>query len=159
MLRIDPYNAHAYHNRGISLEKIGETDKAIADFTKVLELDSLNANVEDIQAELIQKLHQSEEANKLPIHTILTNSSNSASSNKNNSNSFNNITSPDFKSNSDLKISSTNIGDRNNNISSNTNLTNIPTTNMASTADIASSQYRYSEITPLSPNQIAIGIG
>ena len=35
VLRIDPYNAHAYHNRGLAFDKIGSFDQAIADFTKV----------------------------------------------------------------------------------------------------------------------------
>ena len=41
---MDPTNAHAYHNRGISYDKKGQYESAIADFTKVLELDANNAN-------------------------------------------------------------------------------------------------------------------
>jgi hypothetical protein len=40
VIEMDPTNAHAYHNRGISYDKLGFVDLAIADFTKVLELDS-----------------------------------------------------------------------------------------------------------------------
>lgn len=40
VISLDPCNAHAYHNRGISYDKIGQYEKAIQDFQKVLELDS-----------------------------------------------------------------------------------------------------------------------
>ena len=40
VIELDPTNSHAYHNRGISYDKIGDFEKAIADFTKVLELES-----------------------------------------------------------------------------------------------------------------------
>lgn len=36
---LDPGNSHAYHNRGISHDKLGNWDAAIADFSRVLELD------------------------------------------------------------------------------------------------------------------------
>ena len=35
VIELDPSNAHAYHNRGISYDKVGDFEKAIADFTKV----------------------------------------------------------------------------------------------------------------------------
>jgi tetratricopeptide (TPR) repeat protein len=35
VLRYDPRSVHAYHNRGISYDKLGLIDLAIADFTKV----------------------------------------------------------------------------------------------------------------------------
>ena len=35
VIELDPTNSHAYHNRGISYDKIGLVDLAIADFTKV----------------------------------------------------------------------------------------------------------------------------
>ena len=35
VIELDPTNTHAYHNRGISYDKIGDYEKAIADFTKV----------------------------------------------------------------------------------------------------------------------------
>lgn len=37
-------NTHAFHNRGISHDKNGDYESAIADFTTVLELDSSNAS-------------------------------------------------------------------------------------------------------------------
>ncbi|CAM9399424.1 unnamed protein product, partial [Heterosigma akashiwo] len=37
-------NTHAYHNRGISYDKIGEFQSAVEDFAKVLELDALVTN-------------------------------------------------------------------------------------------------------------------
>jgi tetratricopeptide (TPR) repeat protein len=66
VIELDPSNSHAYHNRGISYDKLGEFELAIADFSKgegvsaaaalvwsltvrpvvaaVLELDTHNAN-------------------------------------------------------------------------------------------------------------------
>lgn len=44
VIRLDPKNCHAYHNRGISYDKKGDFEKAIADFTKVLKLDKNNAH-------------------------------------------------------------------------------------------------------------------
>ena len=44
MTALDPANAHAFHNRGISYDKKGQYEAAIADFTRVLELDATNAN-------------------------------------------------------------------------------------------------------------------
>jgi hypothetical protein len=34
VIELDPRNSHAYHNRGISYDKMGRFDAAIADFTK-----------------------------------------------------------------------------------------------------------------------------
>jgi tetratricopeptide (TPR) repeat protein len=44
VIELDPGNAHAHHNRGISLDKKGQYEAAIGDFTRVLELDPTNAN-------------------------------------------------------------------------------------------------------------------
>ena len=44
VIRLDPSNCHAYHNRGISYDKKGDFERAISDFTKVLELDKDNAH-------------------------------------------------------------------------------------------------------------------
>jgi len=44
VVALDPTNAHAYHNRGISYDKQGLYEAAIADFSRVLELDATNAN-------------------------------------------------------------------------------------------------------------------
>lgn len=44
VIALDPTNAHAYHNRGISHDKSGAYESAVADFSKVLELDASNAN-------------------------------------------------------------------------------------------------------------------
>ena len=34
VIEIDPSNSHAYHNRGISYDKLGQFERAIADFSK-----------------------------------------------------------------------------------------------------------------------------
>ena len=34
VIEIDPSNSHAYHNRGISYDKLGRFELAIADFSK-----------------------------------------------------------------------------------------------------------------------------
>lgn len=34
VIELDPRNSHAYHNRGISYDKMGRFDAAIADFTQ-----------------------------------------------------------------------------------------------------------------------------
>jgi len=44
VLENDPENIHAFHNRGISYERIGELDLAIQDFTSVIKIDPENAN-------------------------------------------------------------------------------------------------------------------
>ena len=44
VIKIDPKNTHAYHNRGISYDKLGNRDMAIQDFSSVLQLDPTNAN-------------------------------------------------------------------------------------------------------------------
>ena len=44
VIDLDPCNTHAFHNRGISYDKLTLYDKAIQDFTRVLELDPDNAN-------------------------------------------------------------------------------------------------------------------
>ena len=36
---LDPLNSHAFHNRGIIYDRLGESQRAMADFTKVLELE------------------------------------------------------------------------------------------------------------------------
>ncbi len=36
VITIEPSNSHAYHNRGTSYDKLGQSDKAIADFAKVV---------------------------------------------------------------------------------------------------------------------------
>lgn len=43
-LQLDPRNTHAYHNRGISYDKLGMYDEAIKDFTRVLQLEPNNVN-------------------------------------------------------------------------------------------------------------------
>jgi hypothetical protein len=61
-IQLDPTNSHAYHNRGISFDKLGQVmsgnsvalwfylkhmmqfERAVSDFTRVIELDSGNAN-------------------------------------------------------------------------------------------------------------------
>ena len=40
VIDLDPFNAHAYHNRGISRDKQGAFEAAVADFSRVLELDA-----------------------------------------------------------------------------------------------------------------------
>lgn len=44
MIELDPGNAHAFHNRGISYDKKAQYEAAIGDFSRVLELDPANAN-------------------------------------------------------------------------------------------------------------------
>lgn len=44
LLAIDKINVGAYYTRGCAYEKLGEIDKAIADFTVVLELDPNHVN-------------------------------------------------------------------------------------------------------------------
>ena len=39
MIELDPANSHAYHNRGISLDKLGRFAEAVRDFSAVLQLD------------------------------------------------------------------------------------------------------------------------
>ena len=39
-LRLDPANAHALHNRGISLDRLGRDDEAARDFEQALELEN-----------------------------------------------------------------------------------------------------------------------
>lgn len=34
VIELDPRNSHAYHNRGISYDKLGRYEAAIVDFTK-----------------------------------------------------------------------------------------------------------------------------
>ena len=50
VISLDPHNSHAFHNRGISLDKLGHFDAAIADFTKVLEIDSRTSAIDREQA-------------------------------------------------------------------------------------------------------------
>ena len=66
MIKLDPGNSHAYHNRGISLDKLGHFDSAIADFTKVLEIDSGTermdrGSVVNAQQHAANMLHQQQE--------------------------------------------------------------------------------------------------
>ena len=39
-LRLDPANAHALHNRGISYDRLGRDDEAARDFERALELEN-----------------------------------------------------------------------------------------------------------------------
>lgn len=50
VIELDSNNAHAYHNRGISYDKIGDFEKAITDFTKVLELESIEGGEQSSNA-------------------------------------------------------------------------------------------------------------
>lgn len=40
IIALEPLNSHAYHNRGISHDKLGQQSSAISDFSMVLELDA-----------------------------------------------------------------------------------------------------------------------
>lgn len=42
--QLDPRNTHAYHNRGISYDKLGMYEEAIRDFTRVIQLEPNNVN-------------------------------------------------------------------------------------------------------------------
>lgn len=44
VLKIDPYNTHALHNKGISFERLGEFQEAIRCFSHVIDMDEKNAN-------------------------------------------------------------------------------------------------------------------
>ena len=39
MTQLEPTNTHAYHNRGLSFDKLGQHHEAVRDFRKVLELE------------------------------------------------------------------------------------------------------------------------
>ena len=43
MLAIDSANVHAFHNRGISYDKLGEFEKAIVDFDTVIAMEPTNS--------------------------------------------------------------------------------------------------------------------
>lgn len=44
VIELDANNTHAFHNRGISYDKLGMFEEAIKDFSKVLDLDPTNVN-------------------------------------------------------------------------------------------------------------------
>jgi len=45
-LKLDPTNVNAYFNRGSAYDSLGEYEKAVADYTHALDLDSSSADPE-----------------------------------------------------------------------------------------------------------------
>ena len=46
VLKLDPTNVNAYFNRGSAYDSLGEYEKAVADYTHALDLDSSSADPE-----------------------------------------------------------------------------------------------------------------
>ena len=48
VLKLDPNNVNAYFNRGSAYDSLGQYEKAVADYTHALDLDSSSTNPETL---------------------------------------------------------------------------------------------------------------
>jgi tetratricopeptide (TPR) repeat protein len=55
VLELDPTNANAYFNRGSTFDSLGQYDRAIADYTRALELDREMAATDGVTAAAAEK--------------------------------------------------------------------------------------------------------
>ena len=75
-IKLDPSNAHAYYNRGVSYYVRGETEKALADYNKAIELNIKYASAYVDRGSIYDRRGETEKAladyNKAVSYTHLT---------------------------------------------------------------------------------------